>query len=153
MAPDVLDTISYPLYADADTEIYPHAASQYNAWPKATRGIAMLSVDRFPYLQKQTRGKELIQCSNNVCHILKRFCSFKIPAIRLIWLKSSYKHTVTWSHRSSEESGQQSESPLRCHQWCSFLFISHAGDVKHEILVYISQLLINQKRESALSMG
>ena len=41
------DIISYPLFADADTGIYPHAASQYHAWPKAKRGIAMLSVDKF----------------------------------------------------------------------------------------------------------
>ena len=44
----VCDTISYPLFADADTGIYPHAASQYHARPKAKRGIAMLSVDKFP---------------------------------------------------------------------------------------------------------
>ena len=37
------DTISYPLFADADTGIYPHAASQYHARPKAKRGIAMLT--------------------------------------------------------------------------------------------------------------
>ena len=34
------DIISYPLFADADTGIYPHAASQYHARPKAKRGIA-----------------------------------------------------------------------------------------------------------------
>ena len=41
--------ISYPLFADAETGIYPHAALQYQARPKAKRGIAMLSVDKFPY--------------------------------------------------------------------------------------------------------
>ena len=51
----------------------------------------MLSVDKFPCLQKQTRGNEFIPCSNNVCQILKCFRSFKIPAIPLIWPKSSYK--------------------------------------------------------------
>ena len=45
----ILNTISYPLFASADTGIYPHAASQYHARPKAKRGIAMLSVDKFPY--------------------------------------------------------------------------------------------------------
>ena len=79
------DIISYPLFADADTRIYPHAASQYHARPKAKRGIAMLSVNKFPYLRKQTRGNEFIPCSSNICHILKRFHSFKIPAIPLIW--------------------------------------------------------------------
>ena len=56
------DIISYPLFADADTGIYPHAASQYHARPKAKRGIAMLSVDKFPYPRKQTRGNEFIPC-------------------------------------------------------------------------------------------
>ena len=70
------DIISYPLFADADTGIYPHAASQYHARPKAKRGIAMLIVDKFPYPRKQTRGNEFIPCSNNICDILKRFRSF-----------------------------------------------------------------------------
>ena len=46
---DTLDIISYPLFADADTAIYPHAASQYHARPKAKRGIVMLSVDKLSY--------------------------------------------------------------------------------------------------------
>ena len=96
--------ISYPLFADADTGIYPHAALQYHARPKAKRGIAMLSVDKFPYPRKQTRGNEFIPCSNNICDILKRFRSFKIPAITLIWPKSPYKHSVTRSYRSDKES-------------------------------------------------
>ena len=82
---DKWETISYLLFADADTGIYPHAASQYHARPKAKRGTAMLSVDKFPYPRKQTRGDEFIPCSNNICDILKRFRSFKIPAITLIW--------------------------------------------------------------------
>ena len=94
MAPNLLDIISYPLFADADTWIYPHAASQYHTRPKAKRRIAMLSVDKFPYPRPQTRGNEFIQCSNNICDILKRFRSFKISAITLIWPKSSYKQRV-----------------------------------------------------------
>ena len=86
--------ISYPSFADADTGIYPHAASQYLARPKAKRGIAMLSVDKLTYPRKQTRGHEFIPCSNNICDILKRFRSFKIPAITLIWPKSSIISTV-----------------------------------------------------------
>ena len=35
--------MSYPLFSDAETGIYPHAASKYHARPKAKRGIAMLS--------------------------------------------------------------------------------------------------------------
>ena len=147
------DIISYPLFADADTGIYPHLASQYHARPKAKRGIAMLSVDKFPYPRKQTRGNEFIPCSNNICNILKRFRSFKIPAITLIWSKSSYKHNVTRSYRSGKESGRRSKSPLWRHQWGSFVFISHADEVKREIRLHISRLLTNQKRESARSMG
>ena len=145
--------ISYSLFAGADTGIYPHAASQYHARPKAKRGIAMLNVDEFPYPQQQIRGNEFIPCSNNICHILRRFHSFKIPAILQIWPKSPYKHGVTRSYRSSKESGRRSESPLWRHQWRSFVFISHADDVKRGIRLYISRLLTNQKRESALSMG
>ena len=145
--------ISYPLFADADTGIYPHAALQYHVQPKAKRGIAMLSVDKFPYPREQTRGNEFIPCSNNINDILKRFHSFKIPAITLIWPKSLYKHSVTRSYRSGKESGQRFEWPLWRHHWRSCVFISHADDVKCEIGLHISRLLSNQKRESARSMG
>ena len=43
------DIISYPLFADADVGIYPHAASQYHPQPKTKRGIAMLR--RYPTLK------------------------------------------------------------------------------------------------------
>ena len=104
--------ISYPSFAYADTGIYPHLASQYQAWPSAARGIAMLRVDKFPYPRKQTRGNEFIPCSNSICDILKRFRSFKIPAITVIWLKSPHKHSVTRSYRSGKESGRRSESDV-----------------------------------------
>ena len=107
-----MDIISYSLFADADTGIYPHAASQYHARPRAKRGIAMLSVDEFPYPRKQTRGNEFIPCSNNICDILKRFRSSKIPAIPLIWQILPYKHSVTRSYRGDKESGRRSESLL-----------------------------------------
>ena len=113
----------------------------------------MLSVDKFPYPRKQTRGNEFIPCSNNIYDILNRFCSFKIPAITLIWPKSPYKHSVTRSYRSGKESGRRSESRLWRHQLRAFVFISHADDVKREIRLHISRLLTNQKRESARSMG
>ena len=147
------DIISYPLFADAGTGIYPHPASQYHARLKAKRGIAMLSVDKFPYPRKQTRGNEFIPCSNNIFDILKRFRSFKIPAIISIWPKSLYKHSVTRLYRSGKERGRRSESPLWRHQWRSFVFISHADAIKREIRLRISRLLTNQKRESARSMG
>ena len=71
------DTISYPFFADADTGIYPHAASQYHARPKAKRGNAMLSVEKFLYPRKQTKGDEFIRCSNDGCHTIKRFRRFE----------------------------------------------------------------------------
>ena len=108
-----------------DMEIYPHAASQYHTRPKAKRGIAMLSVDKFQYPRKQTRGNEFIPCSNNICYILKCCGSFKIPAIILIWPKSPYKHSVTRSYCSGKESGWWLESPLWPHRWRPFcLYIS-----------------------------
>ena len=82
-----------------------------------------------------------------------RFRSFKIPAIKLIWPKSPHKHSVTRSCLSGKESGRRSESPLWPHQWRSFVFIYHAGDVKREIRFHILRLLTNQKRESTRSMG
>ena len=113
----------------------------------------MLRVDKFPYPRKQSRGNKFIPCWNNICDILKRFRSFKITAITLIWPKSLYKHSVTRSYRSGKEKGRRSESPLWRHQWRSFVFISHADDVKREIRFHISRLLTNQKRESARIMG
>ena len=84
----VTSIISYPLFGNADAEIYPHVASQYHAWPNAKCGIAMLSVDKFLYPWKQTRGNEFIPCSNDICNILKRFHNFKIPIVPLNWPKS-----------------------------------------------------------------
>ena len=68
-----VENISYPLFADADTEIYPHAALRYHVRPKAKRGIAVLSVYKFPYPRKQTWGNEFIPCSNvwNLFKVLK----------------------------------------------------------------------------------
>ena len=97
-----------PVFADADAGIYPQAASQYHARPKAKRGNAMLSVDKLANLSHN----ELIPCSNSICDIVKRFRSFKIPAITLIWPKSPHKHIVIRSYPSGKESGRRSESPL-----------------------------------------
>ena len=105
-----------------------------------------------PY-PKQTKGNEFISCSNDVCHILKRSHSFKTPAIPFILPKPSYKLNVVRPHRRGKESGRRPWSPLWRHQWRSFLFISHADDVKRLKHVYISRLLAHQKRESAPSMG
>ena len=59
--------------------------SQCDARPKAMRGVAMASVDTFLYPRKQTSGHEFIPCSNDVCHVPKRFRVFKSPIIHLIW--------------------------------------------------------------------
>ena len=102
-----LNIVSYPLLASAYMGIYPHTAWQYHARPKAKRGITMLSVDRFSYPRKQTKGNEFIPCSNDVYHILKRFPSFKTPAIPFILPKSSHKRSVARSYRSGKENGQR----------------------------------------------
>ena len=52
-----MELIRYPLFASADTGIYPHLALQYHAWSSVVRGIAMLSVDKSPYPRQQTRGE------------------------------------------------------------------------------------------------
>ena len=97
------DIISYPLFADADTGIYPHAAPRYHARPKAKRGIAVLSVDKFPYPRQPTGGNEFIPCSNvwNLFKVLKSCFEVKPisiaqrniyeeqPAIVVLW-----RHTV-----------------------------------------------------------
>ena len=44
-----MERFGYILFADAYLKIYPHLVTQYHAWPKATRGIAMRRVDKFPY--------------------------------------------------------------------------------------------------------
>ena len=113
----------------------------------AKRGIAMLRVDTFSNPRKQTRANESTPCSNGVCHILKSFHSFIIPAISFIWPSFLYKNSATQSHRDGKKSRRRSCSPLWRHQWRSF-FISHDDDVKREIRVYTSRLLVNQERES-----
>ena len=73
----VCGTISYLSFADADTGIYPRAASHCHARPKANRGFMMLSVDKFPYLWSLTRCYEVILSWNDVYPMLKRFPRFK----------------------------------------------------------------------------
>ena len=58
--------------------------------PSTARGIAMPSVDKFPYPPKQTRRNGFIACLNDVCCFLKRFRNFKFPAIPFIWPKSLF---------------------------------------------------------------
>ena len=140
--------ISYPLFADVDTGIYPHAAWQYHAWPKAARGIAMLSVDKFPCPRKQTKGNEFIPSSNDVCQILKPFRSFKRPAIPFILPKSSYKLSVTWSHRSRKESGRWPWSSLWHHQWRSFFHISRWCSQTLNMCLYFTIISQSEARVS-----
>ena len=44
------DIISYPLFADADTGIYPHAALQYHARLKAMLKQYLWHSETFPQL-------------------------------------------------------------------------------------------------------
>ena len=104
--------ISYHLFADADTGIDPHAASQHHARPKAKCGIVMLSVGKSPYPRMQTMCNEFMPCSKDVCQILKHFRSFKIPDAPLIWPISSHKRSVVQSHCNGKDSGRRSCSPL-----------------------------------------
>ena len=137
------NTFSYPLFADADTVIYPHATSQYHARTKAKLGMAKLSVDRFRYPRQQTRCNEFIPCSQAACHILKSYLSFVIPAIPLVWrIKQCY----------SVEPQQQGKwvaigIAIVTSSMTFLIFISHADDTKSEISVYISRLSTNRKRE------
>ena len=121
---NVLPLVYWREYGNLSTrDITIRRATEYQG------GIAMLSVNKFPYPRKQTSGNELIPCSNDVCHILKRFCGFKIPAIRFIWPESLYKQCQSVaSQRQGKCAG--SGSPLWRHQRRSFLFIYHADDVK-----------------------
>ena len=102
---NICDIINHPLFAEADAGIYPHTASQYHAWPKAKRGIAMLSMDKVPYPHQQTRGSKFIPCSMNVCPILKRFCSFYTPVWKtgriMPWQCPSVRLSVRLSVRPS----------------------------------------------------
>ena len=101
----------------------------------------------------------------NECHSFFSKSSLLVTTCLLPWIRefiySQHGNTtggrintvVTRSQRSGKEIGQRSESPLLRHQWRSFLFISHADDIKRGVRLYISRLLANQKLESALSMG
>ena len=92
-----------------------YTALQYHARPKAKCGIAMLSVDKFLYPRKQTKGNKFIPCPNDVCHILKCFRRFETPAIPFILPKSSYKLSVAWSQRSGKECERWPWSMCDCH--------------------------------------
>ena len=118
---------------------YRNLSTLSNAIPRAAEVQAWYCDAKrckFPYSRQQTRGNEFIPCSNKICDILKRFITFKIPATTLIWPKSPCKHSVTQPYHSGKESGRRSESPMWRHQWRSFVLISHADDVKHEIRLY-----------------
>ena len=150
----MISLVSYLLFASADTRIYPHAASQYHARPKAKRGIAMLSVDKFTYPGKQTRGNKFIPWSNDVRHILKCFRSFKTPAIPFILSKSSYKLSFARWHRSDKKVDGGRDGRMIAIVTSSMSFLSlYISCWWRQMYIYISRLLANQKRESAPSMG
>ena len=68
--------ISYILFTDWGTGIYPHATSQYHMRPLAECDIVMFHVDKFLYLQKQTRGNKFTPRSNDMYCTLKCFPNF-----------------------------------------------------------------------------
>ena len=143
-----LDIISYPLFASADTGIYPHLASQYHARPKAARGIAMLSVDKFPYPRKQTRV-------TNLSHAQTIFVTFWNVSTAL---KSQVSHQSGLNHRINTvllgrtTAVGKADGGRNLH--CDVINdVPLSLYLKRDIRLYISRLLTNQKRESALSMG
>ena len=93
-------------------------------------------MNKFPYSRKQTRGNEFIPRSNHICHILKCFHSFRLPALPFylaeIIVFTQY-HSITL-HRQGKLT--RSWSSLWRQQWRSFRIIFHANDVKREIRVY-----------------
>ena len=103
------------LFADVGTGIYRHAASQYHARPRAKRGIAMPSLDKIPYPRKQAKGNDFIPCSNDVCHILKRFRGLNLRANPFLWPKSSYDLSVARLHFSDKKNGRRPPSPRDLH--------------------------------------
>ena len=77
----ILYNISYLGYGDLSTHsiAIPRGA-------KAKCGIAMLSVDTFPIRWNKQEVTNLSPCLKNVCHILKRFDSFEIQAIVMLFI-------------------------------------------------------------------
>ena len=120
----------YPCFADVDMGIYPHAASQYHARPKANRGIAILSVDKFLYPRKHTRGNEFIPCLSHS--------------------KTLTPHSPIAAARKVDRGRDRQCDVIND---VPSLFLSHADDVKREIRVYISRLWANHRQEPAPSMG
>ena len=79
--------ISYLLFADVDTEIYPCAVPQYHMWPNAKCSIVVLSGDKFMYSMEPNKSNKYIYIYN----MLKWFWSSKYQMIPLIWPKPSYE--------------------------------------------------------------
>ena len=108
--------------------------TQLIAIPMVARSIAILSVDKFPYPRKQTRGKEFILCSNDLCHILKRFHSeSQLPLLFCL------NHCIKTVLRGRIKAARKSDAgrPWSPYYDAPFLFISHSDDVKRKIRVYI----------------
>ena len=111
--------ISYPLFADVDTGIYPRAALQYHARPQAKRGIAIPIVDKFQYPRQQTRAYWFIPCANDVCYILKRFTALSSQLFHLSGLNHCINE-VLFGRITVAKGGWWSWSQLWRHQWRYF---------------------------------
>ena len=94
--------ISYPLFADVDTWIHPHVASQYHAWPKASRGIAILNVDSPRIRGSKQRVKNLSHQSGRSPKVVALFSAtnFSSYIIKLLQLHDTIqiKWNYAWIH-------------------------------------------------------
>ena len=70
-----------------------------------------------------------------------------------MWPKSSYKHVLLSRTAAARKVDGSWNGNCDIINDIPFFLISNDDDVKHEIRLYISCLLTNQKWESALSMG
>ena len=103
----------------------------------------MLSLDKFPYPRKQTRGNEFIPCSIDACYFLKRVHSFRILAIALISPNSLYKQSVSRSHHCGKQIARIGIPSVRSSvaSLCVYCMLMTSNGL------YILRLLANQKRD------
>ena len=124
--------------------IYLLSASKYHAQPNAKHGTAIIGMNKFPYSQKQTGDKQFIPWKNYmyICPSSYVFTGLKAQLLVQYGPNHHKQHSDTPSFCSVRENGRRMGSPFWGHQWRSFLFISHAGDIKREVRVYpvVSQL-------------
>ena len=88
-----------------------------------------LSMDKFPFARKQTASNEFIPCSDDVCHILKRFSSFKIRDTPLSGL--NHRINTVLLGRIAAPRKAAGGRDRHCDVIIDFhVSLSHVGDVK-----------------------